>query len=108
MSIKPYKIIFFGEVKANHDVDSVKNNLVLMLDLSPDRVEKMFSGKKIVIKRSETLAEAQVRQIKLEKAGIICHIEKKGHRKKGRQEESILGKLAGTIKSAVSKIEPQK
>lgn len=107
MSDKPYKIVFSGKVKANQEIDTVKNNLVLMLNLTPERVESMFSGKEIVIKRFETLAAAQLRQIKLEKAGIICQIKKHGEekrREKPRQkEENILEKFADTLKKAVSK-----
>lgn len=102
MSDKPYKIIFSGEVMPNLEVETVKSNLVLMLDIPPEKVERMFSGQEIIIKRLDTLADAQIRQQKLEKAGAISHIR---HSNEGREEpkntlkkRNIIGKVVGTIR----------
>jgi hypothetical protein len=102
MSDKAYKITFSGEVMPNLEVETVKSNLVLMLDIPPEKVEQMFCGQEIVIKRFDTLAEAQLRQQKLEKAGAISHIRRSGEEqekpKRPLKKENIVGKVVGTIR----------
>jgi hypothetical protein len=102
MSNKPYTIVFSGEVMPNMEVETVKSNLVLMLDIPHEKVEQMFCDQEIVIKRFETLADAQLRQQKLEKAGAISHIRRSGEDqekpKRPLKKENFVGKLVGTIR----------
>lgn len=103
MTSKPFKIVFSGEIMPNLEIETVKSNLVLMLDIPPEKVERMFTGEEIVIKRLATLAEAQIRQQKLEKAGAICHIRHPGNDrkepKKTTERKNIVRKVVGTIRN---------
>jgi Tfp pilus assembly major pilin PilA/TM2 domain-containing membrane protein YozV len=65
-----YKILFEGEVVEGVDRETAKSNLQRLFKTSAATVEKLFSGKRVVIKKDISASEAKKYQAALNKAGI--------------------------------------
>ena len=95
MSDKPYEIFFAGDVFPHLEVETVKSNLVLMFDIPPEKVECLFCGEEIVVKRFDTFADAHLHQQQFEQAGLICHIRHMDDIKKERENRLDMRNIAG-------------
>ncbi|WP_051327111.1 hypothetical protein [Desulfatibacillum aliphaticivorans] len=69
-----FTLLFSGQVAAGRAPQEVKDNLAKMFRMTPDRANKLFSGKTVVIKRGLTAEEAMKYQLAFEKAGAICRL----------------------------------
>lgn len=101
MSDKPYEIFFSGEVLPHLDVETVKSNLVLMFDIPPEKVERLFCDQEVIVKRVDTFANAHLRQQQLEEAGLVCHIRHMDDRKEVSESlgmREVMGRVVETIK----------
>ena len=47
-----YKVIFAGKIKPDCDVKIVKRNLINSLNINDGDVEKLFSGRRIVVQKN--------------------------------------------------------
>ena len=54
-----YKIVFSGEVLPGHDLSTVKDNLVRLFKSDLDRINTLFKGGAVEIKRDLDEAEAK-------------------------------------------------
>ncbi|MDH3714695.1 MAG: hypothetical protein OET44_12705 [Gammaproteobacteria bacterium] len=70
-----YKVIFAGELVAGADPDAVKANFQKLFKADAKRVDKLFSGNRVLIKKNVDEATAQKYQATLRKAGGVCSIE---------------------------------
>ena len=71
-----HKIIFRGQVQAGHDRDTVRENLGKLFRIEdPERLDGLFSGKAVTIKKSLDEAAARKYLTALEKAGARVEIE---------------------------------
>ena len=58
MSSETYAIVFKGDILDGHDLPTVKLELAKLLKLKPDKIETLFSGKPVIIKKYTDKAEA--------------------------------------------------
>jgi hypothetical protein len=70
-----YKVVFAGELIAGADPGAVRANFQKLFKADEKRVEKLFSGSRVVIKKNVDEATAQKYQTTLRKAGGVCSIE---------------------------------
>ncbi len=71
-----YKIIFSGQIADNQQLQTVKNKLAALFHLEDKRIEKLFSGSPIVLKKTSDKQTALRMKAKIEKAGGLCKVEK--------------------------------
>lgn len=72
------ELAFYGELIAGAQLDQVKTNLAAMFKASPEQIERMFSGKRVVIRNKLDLETAQKYVQAMEKRGARCQIERMG------------------------------
>lgn len=70
-----YQVIFSGKILEHADIDMVKNNVARVFSLPEDRVEKLFSGRRLVLKKDVDQATAERYKTTLHRAGALCEIE---------------------------------
>ena len=74
MATGNYRVIFSGKIIEHADIDMVKNNVARVFSLPPERIEKLFSGKRIVLKKDIDQATAERYQTTLQRAGALCEV----------------------------------
>jgi tetratricopeptide (TPR) repeat protein len=67
-------VVFQGQIVSGFALDQVKRNLQQCFKLSPDQVEKLFSGRNITLKRHLSHDQALLYQQKLLACGAGCSI----------------------------------
>lgn len=87
-----YRIVFKGETVDNSDIEEVKSNLSILLKINIKAVEKLFSGKQIVVKKNSNISECKKIENIFIKAGAVCYIEK---------EEGISDSVKGDISNSI-------
>ncbi|CAH0992702.1 hypothetical protein SIN8267_02835 [Sinobacterium norvegicum] len=58
MAERRFNLLFSGQILSDFDVATVKQNLVSQLKLTDERVEKLFSGRLLTIKKNMAEADA--------------------------------------------------
>ena len=76
MAAQRYDIIFAGEISQDAHLTDVKKNLAALFKVSEKRVERMFTGKPVVIKKHLDYETAVKYSQALKKAGAIGIIRK--------------------------------
>lgn len=74
MSSANCKVIFRGKIAPDHNEADVRAALGKRLRLAPERVEALFTGKPVVIKRDIDTATAEKIRCTFAEAGAICEI----------------------------------
>ena len=72
MTDKRYNIVFEGEIVAGAKIEAVKQNLAKLFRMEPAKVEALFSGKKVVLKKDADQATAMKFRAALKQAGAQC------------------------------------
>lgn len=75
MSDSRYSVIFTGKIKPELSVETVTSNLVLDIGLAPEKAGLLLRQGRVVLKRCDTVVDAQRLAEKLDRAGAICIIE---------------------------------
>jgi len=70
-----YQVIFSGKIIEHADLDMVKANVARVFSMPPDRIEKLFSGRRLVLKKELDQATAERYRATLQRAGALCEIE---------------------------------
>ncbi|MFT7245639.1 MAG: hypothetical protein ACI82A_003009 [Candidatus Azotimanducaceae bacterium] len=70
-----YAIVFSGEIVEGFQIISVKAHLAKMLRATPDKMQVLFSGKPIVLKRTADKAEAAKYGSALKKVGADVRVK---------------------------------
>ena len=73
MSDALYNIVFQGKIQADFDLQQVKDNLGKLFSAGEDKIDMMFSGKPIAIKKSVDQATALKYLQAMKKSGAIAH-----------------------------------
>lgn len=75
-----YKLTFRGEIAEGRQMDEVKENLSTLFKMSGEKIEGLFSGRPVTIKRDMDHETACKYWMTLQKAGVLCsvEVEKKG------------------------------
>lgn len=74
MSEECYEVIFRGDVLAGQSVIEVKQRLAQLFNADATRIDQMFSGKPVVVKRNLDMETAEHYQSTLLKAGALVDI----------------------------------
>jgi len=75
MSESRYSVIFTGQLKPELLADTVISNLVLDIGLDQQKAVRLLQQGRVVLKRCETIVEAQRLAEKFDRSGAICIIE---------------------------------
>lgn len=69
------KVLFAGQIQDGYDPQQVRKNLAKLHQVSLDKIEALFSGKRKVVKTVSDYAAAQKIQQVYSNAGAVCTIE---------------------------------
>jgi hypothetical protein len=72
---KRYKIIYSGKVVQGHDIEEVRKNLAGFFKHGGDKIEQLFSGKPVTVKKNTDYQSAMKYKMVFEKAGALCRVE---------------------------------
>jgi TM2 domain-containing membrane protein YozV len=75
MGDKKYRVIFKGDVAAGVQIAEVKQKLAAGFKTDIAKIDKLFSGKRKVIKKDADLETCEKARKAFERAGAICFIE---------------------------------
>lgn len=75
MSDNRFSVICTGQLKPEMSVETVTSNLVLDIGLTPQKAVALVQQGRVVLKRCDTIVEAQRLAEKFDRSGIICMIE---------------------------------
>ena len=70
-----YQVLFKGEIEKGQILESVKDRLTHLFKTSPERIEKLFTGKPITLNHNIDYSKAQEYSNELKNAGAVCIIE---------------------------------
>lgn len=76
MSNTKYRVIFKGDIAKGRNLDDVKKDLASILNADTTKIEKLFSGKHIVIKRDADREICERLKNAFKRSGAICYIQK--------------------------------
>ncbi len=83
-----YNIVFHGELVSGADPDQVRRNLAQLFKMEFDRVEKLFTGKPVVLKKEADQATAMKMRAALKKAGAECEMKALGGEEAPEQRQT--------------------
>lgn len=69
-----YEVIFQGELVEGFSAADVKANIARLFKASPQQIEQMFSGRRVVIRNQLDQETAQKYQVLLRKNGALCSL----------------------------------
>ncbi len=75
MNSESYTIVFKGDTLVGHDPVEVRLEMAKLLKLEPKRVERLFSGKQIILKRTADKLEAVRYSRALKKTGADVKVQ---------------------------------
>lgn len=78
MSDARYNLVFTGDLVPGSDITAVKQNLAKLFKLDAARVEAMFSGKPVTLKKDADQATAMKFRAVMKQAGAQCRMEPVG------------------------------
>ena len=67
-------IVFRGKTLDGYDLGTIKKNLARLLKTTESKIERMFAGKSVVVKRNLDRETARKYALVLKKIGLICEI----------------------------------
>ena len=76
MAEESYDVVFYGQLSGIYPIDQVKKNLAKLFKMSTQKVESLFSGKKVSVKKSVNFNIAQKFNKAFEQAGAVCVLER--------------------------------
>lgn len=74
MSQKKFSIFFSGKVAPERNIEEVKRRLISTFKLSNANIERLFSGKKVTVKKNADYQTAIKYKMAFETAGAICKV----------------------------------
>jgi rubrerythrin len=70
-----YMIVLYGEILPGENLETVKEKLAKLFNLSEEQVNSLFSGDRQVVKKNIFNDDAMKYKYVIEKAGAVCHVE---------------------------------
>ena len=101
MSDQLFEVAFSGAVRDGEDPAQVRANVGKMFNADADKLDQLFSGKRIVIKKNIDQATAAKYQTALKRAGAECEV-----RAMGGGAEATAAATASTDKAADAPASP--
>jgi hypothetical protein len=74
---KAYKLVFKGEILPGFELDTVKINVAKLFKTDVAKIERLFSGSRVVIKDNIDLATAKKYEMAMQSKGAVCSIVSK-------------------------------
>lgn len=74
MADQEYQVVFRGEILPDMPVDTVKANLAKLFQANAARIEGLFGGRAVILKKGLGREEGERYRLVLEKAGILCQL----------------------------------
>lgn len=71
-----HRIVFNGEIREGLSPKKVRANAAVRLNVSIEQIDRMFSGKRVVLKNGISKAAAIAYMARLAKLGMIVHVER--------------------------------
>ena len=78
MSEARFNVVFAGEMVAGADPAKVRENLAAAFKMDVSKVEALFSGKRMVVKKDADQATAMKFRAVMKQAGAVCDLERIG------------------------------
>ncbi|MFW5969322.1 MAG: hypothetical protein ACOCP9_01650 [Halofilum sp. (in: g-proteobacteria)] len=69
-----FQVVFRGEITGDQPVEVVKQQLANLFRMTPERVEALFSGKPVVVKKNIDEATARRLEQAFRRAGAACEV----------------------------------
>jgi hypothetical protein len=66
-----YDVVFHGEFSPEYDIDEAKEKLARIFKLKPEKVDTLFSGQSVTIRKN--VDEVTARKIPESGGGLWCH-----------------------------------
>lgn len=76
MSGNTFAVVFAGRIAEGASVEQVKGNVAKLFKVEVAKVERLFSGAKVALKKGLDEATAKKYQMALAKAGALCEVVK--------------------------------
>jgi hypothetical protein len=73
-----FNVVFAGELVAGADPARVRANLAAAFKMDAARVEALFTGKRVVVRKDADQATAMKFRAVMKQAGAVCELEKTG------------------------------
>ncbi|TVO69434.1 DUF805 domain-containing protein [Denitromonas ohlonensis] len=70
-----YKLVFSGDILPGHDPEVVKAQLAAMLKVAPEQTPRLFSGKRVTLRKGLDTEKAQAYRRKLAAMGVGIRVE---------------------------------
>jgi len=70
-----YNLVYAGVVADGHNLSVVKDGIAKLFDIPIEKAEKLFTGKRMILKQNLDLETAQQYYRTIEAKGAICQIE---------------------------------
>lgn len=74
VSDNTFEVVFSGRIAEGASVDQVKGNVAKLFKVEVAKVERLFSGARVAIKKGIDEATAKKYQMALAKAGALCEV----------------------------------
>lgn len=74
MSDKTFAVVFNGKIVEGASVDRVKQNVARMFKVEVAKIERLFTGARVAIKKGIDETTAKKYQLALRKAGALCAV----------------------------------
>lgn len=74
MADQQYQVIFRGEIAPDTRIEEVKANLAKLFKTDDARIERLFSGKAVVLKKGICREDGERYRALIEKAGALCKV----------------------------------
>lgn len=74
MSDKTFAVVFSGKIVEGASVDRVKQNVARMFKVEVAKIERLFTGARVAIKKGIDETTAKKYQLALRKAGALCAV----------------------------------
>lgn len=88
MSESRYSVVFSGQIKPDLTAETVTSNLVLDIGLEHNKAVLLLRQGRVVLKRCDTIVEAQRLAEKFDRSGAICFIEDRFARESSASQAS--------------------
>jgi hypothetical protein len=99
-----YQVIFSGHIVDGAELDMVKQNVARVFNLDAERVEKLFCGRRLILKKQIDQATAEKYQTTMQRAGALCEIENTAQ--PAPTAEAATGTPASEAQSEVTPLTP--
>ena len=70
-----YNVIFEGKVVPGKDPESVKKAMMDLLKMDSEGIERIFSGRPILLKNGVSASTAEKYKKAIEAAGAVCNVK---------------------------------